>query len=106
MSIAIEYARCLANSAFRPMYISSTVAEKCPNQTSKCAASIGDRAFTSAADADARPEYVFSGDGFHPGTAAQAKIAQMIVEAFQAKYPKTAITPLSDAEILIQVLGL
>jgi phospholipase/lecithinase/hemolysin len=67
---------------------------------------IGDRAFISAADADARPEYVFSGDGFHPGTAAQAKIAQMIVEAFQVKYPKTAITPLSDAEILTQVLGL
>jgi phospholipase/lecithinase/hemolysin len=67
---------------------------------------IGNVSFISAADADARPNYVFSGDGFHPGTAAQAKIAQMILEAFRTKYPKTAITPLSDAEILTQVLGL
>jgi len=66
---------------------------------------IGSISSISAADADARPEYVFSGDGFHPGTAAQAKIAQMIVEAFRVKYPKTTITPLTDAEILTQVLG-
>jgi lysophospholipase L1-like esterase len=67
---------------------------------------IGAVSFISAADADARPEYVFSGDGFHPGSAAQAKIAQMIVNAFRAKYPKTVITPLTDEEILKQVLGL
>jgi lysophospholipase L1-like esterase len=67
---------------------------------------VGGYAFISAADADARPEYVFSGDGFHPGTAAQAKIAQMIVEAFRVKYPKTVITPLTDSEILTQVLGI
>lgn len=67
---------------------------------------LGGYSFIQAADADARPEFVFSGDGFHPGTAAQAKIAQMIVEAFRTRYPAPAITPLGDAEALTQVLGL
>lgn len=67
---------------------------------------IGGRAFIKGADMDARPEYEFSGDGFHPGAAAQAKVAQLIVDAFRAKYPLSPITPLTDAEILSGVLGL
>jgi phospholipase/lecithinase/hemolysin len=66
---------------------------------------IGGYSFINAADADARPEYVFAGDGFHPNTSAQAKIAQLILEAFAAKYPRTVMTPLGDEEILTQVLG-
>lgn len=67
---------------------------------------IGGRAFIKGADMDARPEYEFSGDGFHPGMAPQAKIAQLIVDAFRVKYPLSPITPLTDAEILTGVLGL
>jgi lysophospholipase L1-like esterase len=67
---------------------------------------IGGRAFIKGADMDARPEYEFSGDGFHPGAAAQAKVAQLIVEAFRVKYPTKPITPLTDEEILTGVLGL
>ena len=67
---------------------------------------IGGRAFIKGADMDARPEYEFSGDGFHPGAAAQAKVAQLIVDAFRAKYPLSPIAPLTDAEILSGVLGL
>ena len=65
---------------------------------------IGGMTFISQADADSRPEYLFSGDGFHPNTCAHAKIAQMIIEAFRTRYPASNITPLGDAEILQTVL--
>ncbi len=67
---------------------------------------IGGRTLISAADANARAEFVFSGDGFHPTTGPQAKIAQMIVDAFRARYPRPAITPLPDSEILTDILRL
>ncbi|WP_395740478.1 SGNH/GDSL hydrolase family protein [Prosthecobacter sp.] len=62
--------------------------------------------FYRMADADARTRYTFSGDGFHPNTCAHTKIAQMVVDAFNAKYPSTAITPLTDDYIISTVLGL
>jgi lysophospholipase L1-like esterase len=55
-------------------------------------------------DMNARPRFLFSGDNFHPNTCAQARIAQIIIEAFRAKYPATAINPLGDREIVTQVL--
>lgn len=61
--------------------------------------------FYREADMDARPRYVFSGDGFHPAVVAHGKIAQMVIEAFRARYP-TQITPLSDREIVQNILGL
>lgn len=67
---------------------------------------IGGVEFIKQADPDSRPLYVFSGDGFHPATSAQAKIAQMVIEAFRTKYPNVQITPLTDEEILSSVLGL
>lgn len=62
--------------------------------------------FHRTADADSRTRYVFSGDGFHPITSAHAKIAQLIVAAFNAKYPATRVTPLSDDYLITQVMGL
>lgn len=62
-------------------------------------------AFYKQADPDSRPRYVFSGDGFHPATAPHGKIAQMVIEAFRAKYP-AQITPLTDREIVSNILGL
>lgn len=62
--------------------------------------------FYRVADADARTRYAFSGDGFHPNTCAHTKIAQMVVDAFNAKYPSTAISPLTDDYIISMVLGL
>jgi len=62
--------------------------------------------FISKADADARPQFLFSGDGFHPNTCAQAKIAQIIIEAFRARYLVPTIQTLSDEEILQNVLSL
>ncbi|WP_397381077.1 SGNH/GDSL hydrolase family protein [Prosthecobacter sp.] len=62
--------------------------------------------FYRVADADARTRYTFSGDGFHPNTCAHTKIAQMVVDAFNAKYPSTAINPLTDDYIISTVLGL
>lgn len=62
--------------------------------------------FYREADADARPRYVFSGDGFHPGTCAHGKIAQMVIAAFNSKYPASPITPLTDQEIVTNILGL
>lgn len=67
---------------------------------------IGGRALISAADPDARAEYVFSGDGFHPATGPQAKIAQMIADAFRSRYPRPVISTLTDAEILNDILRL
>ncbi len=58
------------------------------------------------ADADCRPTYAFSGDGFHPNTPLQAKIAQIIAGTFRAKWPSPAIPVLTDPEIRVKVLGL
>jgi lysophospholipase L1-like esterase len=58
------------------------------------------------ADADSRPQYLFSGDGFHPATSGQAKIAQSILQAFRIRWPNPAIPALTDDEVLRQVLGL
>ncbi len=62
--------------------------------------------FIYESDPDARPRYVFTGDGFHPATAPHGKIAQAIVDTFNAAYPSTPMTPLADSEILTNVLGL
>ncbi len=62
--------------------------------------------FYRVADADSRPRYVYSGDGFHPSTCAHTKIAQMVIDAFNTKYPATPITPLTDDYIISNVLGL
>ncbi|MFO1437873.1 MAG: SGNH/GDSL hydrolase family protein [Verrucomicrobiaceae bacterium] len=62
--------------------------------------------FYRVADADARPRYVFSGDGFHPSTCAHAKIAQMVVQAFNTTFHGTPITPLDDDYLTATVLGL
>jgi len=62
--------------------------------------------FYRMADADARTRFTFSGDGFHPNTCAHTKIAQMVVDAFNAKYPATVISPLTDDYIISTVLGL
>lgn len=57
-------------------------------------------------DPDARPRYVFTGDDFHPNTGPHVKIAQAIIDTFNAAYPSKPITPLSDSEALANVLGL
>ena len=62
--------------------------------------------FYRVADADARPRYVFSGDGFHPSTCAHAKIAQMVVQTFNTTFPATPILPLDDDYLTTTVLGL
>lgn len=62
--------------------------------------------FHRAADANAGARYVFSGDGFHPSTCAHAKIAQMVVEAFNTAYPATPVQPLTDKYLTTTVLGL
>ncbi|MBK8094227.1 MAG: hypothetical protein IPK32_20230 [Verrucomicrobiaceae bacterium] len=67
---------------------------------------IGGIEFYRVADADSRTRYVFSGDGFHPITSAHARIAQLIVAAFQASYSATPIPSLTDDELITQVLGL
>jgi lysophospholipase L1-like esterase len=58
------------------------------------------------ADANSRSQYLFSGDGFHPATSGQAKIAQSILQAFRIRWPNPAIPALTDDEVLRQVLGL
>lgn len=69
---------------------------------------IGGIRFNRLPDDDCGPRSLFSGDGFHPNTPAQAKMAQIILSAFRAKYPATAgDTPaLSDREIIEDILGL
>ena len=69
---------------------------------------IGGITFFKEADDDCHPRKLFSGDGFHPNTPAQAKIAQAILDAFREKYPAThgSIPRLSDREIIEDVLGL
>jgi len=62
--------------------------------------------FYRVADADSRTRYAFSGDGFHPNTCAHTKIAQMVVDAFNAQYPATVITPVSDSYIISTLLRL
>jgi lysophospholipase L1-like esterase len=67
---------------------------------------IGGIEFYKQGDMDSRPRYLFSGDNFHPNTAAHARIAQIVIDAFRAKYPAANITPLGDREIVSQILGL
>ncbi|MDZ4288561.1 MAG: SGNH/GDSL hydrolase family protein [Prosthecobacter sp.] len=67
---------------------------------------VGGIDFYKQADMDARPRYLFSGDGFHPNTCAHAKIAQIVINAFRAKYPASAITTLGDKDIVTNILGL
>ncbi|MDB6137305.1 MAG: phospholipase/lecithinase/hemolysin [Verrucomicrobiaceae bacterium] len=67
---------------------------------------IGSVQIIDKADADARNTYAFSGDGFHPGTSAQARVAQIILDTFRTKWPSPAIPALTDAEILSKVLHL
>ena len=62
--------------------------------------------FYRVSDPNAGIRYVFSGDGFHPATCAHAKIAQLVVEAFNAAYPETSIQPLSDDYLATTVMGL
>ncbi len=65
---------------------------------------IGGVEIIKKADANARPTYAFSGDGYHPGTSAQARVAQIILDTFRVKWPSPAIPALTDAEILSKVL--
>ena len=62
--------------------------------------------FYRVADANAGTRYTFSGDGFHPNTCAHTQIAQMVVDAFNAQYPATVMTPLSNSYIISTILGL
>ncbi|MDB6118196.1 MAG: phospholipase/lecithinase/hemolysin [Verrucomicrobiaceae bacterium] len=65
---------------------------------------IGGVEIARKADADARPTYAYSGDGYHPGTSAQSRVAQIILDTFRTKWPSPAIPPLTDAEVLSKVL--
>lgn len=69
---------------------------------------IGGITFHKNPDPDCGPRALFSGDGFHPNTPAQAKIAQAILDAFREKYPATAgnAARLADREIVTGLLGL
>ncbi len=65
---------------------------------------IGSTEINRGADANARPSYAFSGDGFHPTAALQAKIAQDILATFRARWPSPAIPALTDSEITGKIL--
>lgn len=69
---------------------------------------IGGIRFSREPDVDCGPRALFSGDGFHPNTPAQARMAQIILDAFRTKYPATAGSAprLSDREIIEDILGL
>ncbi len=69
---------------------------------------IGGITFHKAADADCRPRYLFSGDGFHPNTAVHALVAQTVADAFRSSYAGGAgdVARLTDREIVTDVLGL
>lgn len=51
------------------------------------------------------PRNLLCRDGFHPSTATQARIANMITTALNAELG-TVITPLTDEEVLVDILGL
>ena len=67
---------------------------------------IGSVEINRGASAECDPRYAFSGDGFHPNTPVQAKIAQLIVAAIRARWPLPSIPALTDQEILTKVLGI
>jgi len=69
---------------------------------------LGGIRFSRSPDVNCGPRALFSGDGFHPNTPAQAKIAQIIVNALRSHDPATAATtpPLSDREIIEEIIGL
>lgn len=68
---------------------------------------IGTVEINKGADMNARPNYAFSGDGFHPNTSLQAKVAQSILDTFRTKWPTPKIPALTDTEILSnKILGL
>jgi len=63
---------------------------------------------TAADPAAAHNRYLFSHDGFHPGTALHAVVAQRVQAALLARAPATFADspPLTDREIIVNVLGL
>ena len=67
---------------------------------------IGGTEIYRTADDNARPRYAFSGDGFHPNTPTQARVAQIILDTFRARWPTSKITALPDSEVLRDVLKL
>jgi lysophospholipase L1-like esterase len=65
---------------------------------------IGSQEINRGANMDALPSYAFSGDGFHPTSAMQVKIAQIIVDTFRARWASSVIPAISDAEITNKIL--
>ena len=61
--------------------------------------SIGRIPLIKGTDKGNYPTYIFSEDGFHPNTCAQALIANRIIGAFNDKF-NAGIDPLSDLEII------
>lgn len=52
---------------------------------------------------DGNTRYAFLGDGLHPNMPVQARFAQIILDAFNAKYD-AGIPPLTDQEVLTKIL--
>lgn len=69
---------------------------------------IGGITFSKNPDPDCGPRSLFSGDGFHPNTPLQAKVAQLVIDAFREKYPSShdKVRRLTDREIITEVLKL
>lgn len=76
---------------------------------------IGGVSFINASDAvatanpaSAHNRYLFSHDGFHPGTPVQARIAQMVQASLKATYPEVfgASPDITDREVIVNILGL
>lgn len=62
----------------------------------------------SGAPRGAHNRFLFSHDGFHPGTALQALVARRVHAALRAKAPDVfgASAPITDRELLVTVLGI
>ncbi len=66
---------------------------------------LGGREFYKEADASACPEYLFAGDGFHPGEAAHAVFTNRILEAINETYGDN-LELITQQELLDDILEL
>ncbi|MDB4537549.1 SGNH/GDSL hydrolase family protein [Akkermansiaceae bacterium] len=93
-----SYADTNGLTVFRVTDLTSDLASDAPYR-------IGNIELFSTADPENRPRFLFCRDGFHPSTASQARLANMIINALNLE-AGWSLTPFTNVEMLTDILGI
>jgi len=93
-----NYATNIGATVFKVSDLTTDLAAETPYR-------IGMVELFTTADSENSPRYLFCRDGFHPSTAAQVRLANMIVEALNSE-ADWSLTPFSNEETLTDLLGI